>query len=504
MRTYKWRRLVATAVVAVGSGLGLAAAGPHVPVASAATYRDAVLDGAGLVSYWRSAERPGQPRAADRAHANRGKYEHGPRRGVRGLVADTNTAVRYDGSNDQLRIPDDDSLDLTSTFTIEAWIKPLSMPESATIIRKNNAYFLKAERTNVRLSFWDQGGRLRDLVARDQLVVGRSHHIVGTYGGRTMRLYVDGSLVTSATLSRGTAVRKNGEPLGIGRYGVSRDGGEPFRGVIDEVAVYRAAHPSAEVAARYAAGSGTAPPRGAGEAPAAPAAPNDSVARLLWNGDFEVGGFGQYDTVQAASEDRIAITSFARKGRYAARLTTHDGDLQGGSNPRAQLMSRSQHFPGQEHYIGWSTYFPPDFPAIRGDDAFFVFFEFHGKPYSGSPPLGLSVGGDGRMDLRRGEQYGYDRLWTMPLPRGRWIDFVAHVKWSKDQNEGFVELWVDGVPQLLKNGQRRMYTQTVMSDQNEGLKTIPTNYRRQGIIAGAVTLYHDEVKVGTSYDSVAP
>jgi hypothetical protein len=49
-----------------------------------------------------------------------------------------------------------------------------------------------------------------------------------------------------------------------------------------------------------------------------------------------------------------------------------------------------------------------------------------------------------------------------------------------------------------------MYTQTVMSDQNEGLKTIPTNYRRQGIIAGAVTLYHDEVKVGTSYDSVAP
>jgi hypothetical protein len=508
MQADKRRRLVSTAVVAVGGVLALVAGGPGVTDASAATYRDAVLDGAGLVSYWRSAERPGEARAADRARANRGRYQNGPRRGVRGLVASANRAVRYDGSNDQIRIPDDNSLDLTSSFTLEAWIKPLSAPESATIMRKDNAYFLKAERTNVRLTFWDQSGRLRNLVARDELVVGRTHHIVGTYGEGTMHMYVDGKLVATATVPRGTVARKNGEPLGIGRYGASRNGGEPFRGVIDEVAVYRAAHSPGEVAVRYAAGRGTDPPPEAADAPAkssAPAAPTGNRAPSSWNGDFEVGGFGQYDVIQEAAEDRIALTSLARKGRYAAQLTAYDDDLQGGSNPRAQLMSDSQHFAGQEHYVGWSTYFPNDFPAMRGTGAFFVFFQFHGTPYTGSPPLGWGVGSDGRIDLRRNQQYGYDRIWTMPMPRDRWIDFVAHVKWSKSAADGFVELWVDGVKQTFStNGQQRLYTQTVMSDQNEGLKTIPTNYRRKGIVPGPVTIYQDEVKVGSSYRAVAP
>ena len=167
-------------------------------------------------------------------------------------------------------------------------------------------------------------------------------------------------------------------------------------------------------------------------------------------------------------------------------------------------MSVSHHFPGQEHYIGWSTLFPTDFPAIQGPGAFMVFFQFHGKPWSGSPPMGWSVASDGRIELARNQQYGYDRVWSMPLEKGRWINFVARVKWSKDESEGFVELWVDGVPQRFSNGQLRLYTQTVMDDQNEGLKTIPTNYRRKGIVPGAVTLYQDEVKVGTTYDAVAP
>jgi hypothetical protein len=93
----------------------------------------------------------------------------------------------------------------------------------------------------------------------------------------------------------------------------------------------------------------------------------------------------------------------------------------------------------------------------------------------------------------------------MPMPKDRWIDFVAHVKWSKSAADGFVELWVDGVKQTFStNGQQRLYTQTVMNDQNEGLKTIPTNYRRKGIVPGPVTIYQDEVKVGSSYRAVAP
>ena len=41
-------------------------------------------------------------------------------------------------------------------------------------------------------------------------------------------------------------------------------------------------------------------------------------------------------------------------------------------------------------------------------------------------------------------------------------------------------------------------------DDQEAVKAMPTNYRRRGIFPGAITLYHDEVKVGTSYAAVAP
>ena len=201
------------------------------------------------------------------------------------------------------------------------------------------------------------------------------------------------------------------------------------------------------------------------------------------------------------------MTSPVLQGGFAAKLTTYDGDTLGGSNPRAQLNSPPQHFPGQERYVGWSTFFPADFPAIGGDtSAFFIFFQFHGEPYSGSPPLGFGVGRDGKIDLGTNTQrYGYERVWSMPMVKGRWVGFVAHVNWSKDHSAGFVELWVDGVRQTFsKNGRQRLYSQTVMSDQDEGVKTIPTNYRRKGIIPGPVTLYHDEVKVGSSYGDVAP
>ena len=224
-----------------------------------------------------------------------------------------------------------------------------------------------------------------------------------------------------------------------------------------------------------------------------------------WNGDFDGGGFDQYERVQEAAPDRTAtVDSPRRRPGFAARLTANDGDLQGGENPRAQLLSATHHRVGDDQYIGWSTYFPADFPAIEGPRAFFVFFQFHGPPFSGSPPLGFGVGPEGRLELQRSRRYGYDRVWSAPLPKGRWIDFVAHVRWSMEE-DGFVELWLDGDRQTFSvGGRERLAMQTVEDDQLEGLQTIPTNYRRRGIVAGDVTIYHDEVKVGSSYAAVAP
>jgi len=239
---------------------------------------------------------------------------------------------------------------------------------------------------------------------------------------------------------------------------------------------------------------------GGSDAPDPTSVPGGEV---LWSGDFETGGLSQWQWVLAESADRLrTVTSPVRQGSYAARFTTRDSDHPDSANPRAQLNSAPMHREGDERYIGWSTYFPSDFPSIPSG-AWFVFFQFHGEPYSGSPRLGFGVSPDGRIELRRDDVYNYDRVWSQPQQRGRWTDFTVRVKWSKDPSVGFVELWVDGARQTFSNGQTRLAMATTQSDQT-GVEHIATNYRKRGAIPGEVTLLHDAVKVGTSYATVQP
>ena len=301
------RRLVATCTVIV---LALGAAGELVPARAqgSTAYRDAVLSERGLVSYWRADERKGASRALDSKGANRGAYRNRPQLHVAGLVrTSANTAARYDGENDSIRVPDDRSLDLRSAFTLEAWVKPRSLRRSATIVRKDRAYLLKAEGRSVRLTFWDRAGRRRTLVARRRLAAGRRHHVVGTYRAGKLRLYVDGRRVARSRLRARFKLRTSARPLTIGSYG-----GQAFAGVIDETAVYRTALRGAAVAAHHRAAMRVAagPPAPApvpAPRPAPPAAAPAPSGTVLWNGDFDTGGFGPYQMLQAAAADRIAL-----------------------------------------------------------------------------------------------------------------------------------------------------------------------------------------------------
>jgi hypothetical protein len=50
--------------------------------------------------------------------------------------------------------------------------------------------------------------------------------------------------------------------------------------------------------------------------------------------------------------------------------------------------------------------------------------------------------GVNKLYYRRGAEYGFDQPWEMPLLKGRWIDFVFHVRMSK-RRAGFREQWVN-------------------------------------------------------------
>jgi hypothetical protein len=224
-----------------------------------------------------------------------------------------------------------------------------------------------------------------------------------------------------------------------------------------------------------------------------------------WSGAFDSGTFAGWDDVIRAAPNRLSVVrSPMRQGGYAAKFSVADSDVAPATptdDPRAQLNSPFLSRAGDDQYFGWSTLFPANFPDVPRS-GFFVFFQWHGPPWHGSPRLGFNVAG-GRIFFGRDRQYGYDKPWSTRLVRGRWHDFVLHVKWSKDPRVGFVELWFHGHRQRFRNGAARLYMATLKDDQR-AVETIATNYRERGMVRGTVTIYQDAVRAGRSFSEVSP
>jgi hypothetical protein len=212
--------------------------------------------------------------------------------------------------------------------------------------------------------------------------------------------------------------------------------------------------------------------------------------------------------VGLAQADRLTTsTTVARKGTHSAEFTVNDDDvypLTPTGNPRAQLNSGRIFCEGDERWIGSSVYLPPDFPNLTDGGWLIVGSYGFAPPYEGGAPGSLVVRAPyDELMLTRDESYNRDEIWRTPLRKGKWMDFVFHVKFSRDPNVGFVELWVNGHRQTFSNGRDRLYYATLKKDSTGCGELILTSYRNKGMFEWA-TLYQDEAKVGTSYQAVAP
>ena len=217
-----------------------------------------------------------------------------------------------------------------------------------------------------------------------------------------------------------------------------------------------------------------------------PAVPDDPGS-VLWHADFEDGKLGPWALVSDQGDpSRLAVVADPRGNEKIARFTTHDTP---DGDPRTQLNAPVTHGDGDEVYVRWRTLFPEDFPSLQG---WLAFFDFHGPPYQGSPPITFAADHD-RLRLRRHDAYGFDSIWDVPLERGRWHEFVVHVGFSQDPAQGFVELWYNGRQQQFRDGQYRIHYSTLMPGQDR-VAAQWANYRQRGI-APIVTLFHDDVAV---------
>ncbi len=216
--------------------------------------------------------------------------------------------------------------------------------------------------------------------------------------------------------------------------------------------------------------------------------------REIFRGDFETGSLGQWNGLQRVATDRISVVgSPARDGRYAARFEVRDGDNPIGYGDRAELQSSTGESEGDERWYSWSTMFAADFPR---SSAWQVVSQWHANA-DGSPPLAFYAENDDLVLTANrmagpGSPLGAVRLWRGPLRRGTWNDIRMHVKWSGSDSVGFVELWIDGVPQKLDDGTTRRAVRTLYPGVGAYFKQ--GLYRQSGV-GGTGVLFHDGLRV---------
>jgi hypothetical protein len=195
---------------------------------------------------WHFDETSGTVAADSSGFHNNGTYLNGPTLGVLGVL---NGAVSMDGVNDSVRVPDSDSLDVGSTFTLAGWIKRSSTSKSHLMMLKGFQLIVMAASSGNEV--WLRKPNVTTLARSNAPVLadGAYHHIVATLNGpgSTAKIYIDGVDHTAPT-SAPQSIVDTTSPLTFGDINSSE-------AKFDEFAIYDEPLTAAQVADLYAAGA---------------------------------------------------------------------------------------------------------------------------------------------------------------------------------------------------------------------------------------------------------
>lgn len=204
------------------------------------------------VAYWRLGDGSGTTAADSSGNSRPTTWDAAPTYVSGLLVGDSNGAVN---PNSHFASLADAAWMHDSALTVEAWVNYTTVVASAGIVDKYGGGGVGQS----RFLFYTPSSKFTFLI-RDNvgdksasssatISTGTTYHVVGTCDGTNVKLYVNGSLISTVAcgpLATGTAA------MLIGKTGFN----SAFtNGVIDEVAIYGTALSATRIAAHYTAGT---------------------------------------------------------------------------------------------------------------------------------------------------------------------------------------------------------------------------------------------------------
>jgi hypothetical protein len=164
-------------------------------------------------------------------------------------VPTVNHALQF--ASAYVRVPDDNLLDLTSTWTLEAWIKPTDASTGADqdIISKwalifTASYILQIDATGKLRLVTANGTDVRVILSNGTLGDQTWNHVAATFSRGTVKLYLNGALDKTVTGVLTPLVST--EPVAFGREGTYPGG--TFNGSIDEIRIWKVVRSKSQIA----------------------------------------------------------------------------------------------------------------------------------------------------------------------------------------------------------------------------------------------------------------
>jgi len=157
-------------------------------------------------------------------------------------------AQDFDGVDDYVEVPHSTSLDIIGNITIEAWLKH-DNTESEFIVAKreaSNAYSLYTSATHTPGFEVFIGGARRYVEGSTVLSAATWYHVVGTYDGENLRIYLNGEI--NGTTPQTGNIDSTTDPVRIG-WAIADF--FSFDGIIDEVRISNVARSAAWIKASF-------------------------------------------------------------------------------------------------------------------------------------------------------------------------------------------------------------------------------------------------------------